>query len=96
MIERLRLSSTDFDISGGNGLVASVAESMLNRQIGIIAPTIQISAANRFANQLNENSDVFARSSELPEMNHNEIVAWSSANENEHTLIYFSCENVHP
>lgn len=95
MIERLRSSSTDFDISGGNGLVVSVAKSMLNRQIGIIAPTILIPAARRFANQLNENSNVFARPSELPEMNHNEIVAWSSANENEHTVIYFSCENIH-
>ena len=95
MIERLRSSSTDFDISGGNGLVVSVAKSMLNRQIGIIAPTILIPAARRFANQLNENSNVFARPSELPEMNHNEIVAWSSANENEHSIIYFSCENIH-
>ena len=51
MIERLRSSSTDFDISGGNGLVVSVAKSMLNRQIGIIAPTILIPAARRFANQ---------------------------------------------
>ena len=61
MIERLRSSSTDFDISGGNGLVVSVAKSMLNRQIGIIAPTILIPAARRFANQLNENSNVCAR-----------------------------------
>ena len=60
-----------------------------------IAPTILIPAARRFANQLNENSNVFARPSELPEMNHNEIVAWSSANENEHSIIYFSCENIH-
>jgi len=95
MIERLRSSSTDFDICGGNGLVVSVAKSMMNRQIGIIAPNILIPAARRFANQLNENSNVFARPSELPEMNHNEIVAWSSANENEHSIIYFSCGNIH-
>ena len=75
MIQRLRSSSIEFDISGGNGLVVTMAESMLDNQIGIIAPTMLISAARRFANQLNENSDVFARPSELPEMNHNEIVA---------------------
>tara|TARA_B100000524_G_scaffold321040_1_gene201735 strand:- start:300 stop:1343 length:1044 start_codon:yes stop_codon:yes gene_type:complete len=96
MIERLRSSSTDFDISGGNGLVVSVAESMINKQIGIIAPTILMPAACRFANQLNENSEVFARPSELPEMNHNEIIAWTSANQDENSLIYFSCENIHP
>ena len=96
MIERLRSSSMDFDISGGNGLVLSVAESMINKEIGIIAPTILMPAARRFSNQLNENSEVFARPAELPEMNHNEIIAWTSANDGEHSLIYFSCENIHP
>ena len=96
MIQRLRSSSIEFDISGGNGLVVTMAESMLDNQIGIIAPTILISAARRFANQLNENSDVFARPSELPEMNHNEIVAWASNNDSQHSIIYFSCEGIHP
>ena len=96
MIQRLRSSSIEFDISGGNGLVVTMAESMLDNQIGIIAPTMLISAAHRFANQLNENSDVFARPSELPEMNHNEIVAWASTNDSQHSIIYFSCEGIHP
>ena len=96
MIQRLRSSSIEFDISGGNGLVVTMAESMLDNQIGIIAPTMLISAARRFANQLNENSDVFARPSELPEMNHNEIVAWASTNDSQHSIIYFSCEGTHP
>ena len=96
MIQRLRSSSIEFDISGGNGLVVTMAESMLDNQIGIIAPTILTSAASRFANQLNENSDVFARPSELPEMNHNEIVAWASNNDSQHSIIYFSCEGIHP
>ena len=95
MIQRLRSSSIEFDISGGNGLVVTMAESMLDNQIGIIAPTMLISAARRFANQLNENSDVFARPSELPEMNHNEIVAWASTNDSQHSIIYFSCEGIH-
>lgn len=96
MIQRLRSSSIEFDISGGNGLVVTMAESMLDNQIGIIAPTMLISAARRFANQLNENSDVFARPSELPEMNHNEIVPWASTNDSQHSIIYFSCEGIHP
>ena len=96
MIQRLRSSSIEFDISGGKGLVVTMAESMLDNQIGIIAPTMLISAARRFANQLNENSDVFARPSELPEMNHNEIVAWASTNDSQHSIIYFSCEGIHP
>ena len=96
MLSRLRSLSIDSDISGGNGLVISVAESMLGKQIGIITPTVLSCAGRRFSNQLNENSDVFARPTELPEMNHNEIVAWASSESNEHSLIYFSCEDIHP
>ena len=96
MIERLRSLSKDSDVSGGDRLVTSVAESMLEKQIGIITPTVLSPAGHRFANQLNENSEIFARPSELPEMNHNEIVAWSSSESNEHSLIYFSCSDLHP
>ena len=96
MIMRLKSVSIDSDVCGGNGLVISVAESMLGKQIGIITPTILSSAGRRFANQLNENSDIFARPTELPEMNHNEIVAWATANSNKHSLIYFSCDDIHP
>jgi glucose/mannose-6-phosphate isomerase len=96
MITRLRSLSVDSDISGGNGLVISVAESMLGKQIGIITPTVLSSAGRRFSNQLNENSDIFARPSELPEMNHNEIVAWASSESTAHSLIYFSCDDIHP
>ncbi len=95
MIERLRKCFVDFDISGGNGLVISLAQSILDKEIGIIAPSILMPAARRFANQLNENSEVFARPSELPEMNHNEIIPWTSVDEGKNSLIYFSCENIH-
>tara|TARA_B100001996_G_scaffold114008_1_gene86291 strand:+ start:3032 stop:4072 length:1041 start_codon:yes stop_codon:yes gene_type:complete len=96
MIIRLRSLSIDSDLSGGNGLVSDVAESMLGKTIGIISPSVLSPAACRFATQLNENSEVFARPTELPEMNHNEIVAWSSTENNNHSLIYFSCEEIHP
>ena len=96
MIIRLRSLSIDSDLSGGNGLVSDVAESMLGKNIGIISPSVLSPAACRFANQLNENSEVFARPTELPEMNHNEIVAWSSTKNDSHSLIYFSCEGIHP
>ncbi len=29
-------------------------------------------------------------------MNHNEIVAWASTNDSQHSIIYFSCEGIHP
>ena len=96
MIIRLRSVSVDSDVCGGNGLVVNVAQSMLGKQVGIITPTILSSAGHRFANQLNENSDTFARPTELPEMNHNEIVAWASAESDQHSLIYFSCDDINP
>ncbi|OGS55979.1 MAG: bifunctional phosphoglucose/phosphomannose isomerase [Euryarchaeota archaeon RBG_19FT_COMBO_56_21] len=42
----------------------------------IIGHDISRPVAKRWANQLNENAKVLAHSSELPEMDHNEIVGW--------------------
>ena len=44
--------------------------------IAIISSAEMGIAAERFATQINENAGRFARFSILPEMNHNEIVAW--------------------
>ena len=96
MLTRLRKLSSDADATGDNALTLSMAKSMLGKQIGIISPTLLSPAANRFANQLNENSERFARQVDLPEMNHNEIVAWGSADKKSHSDIYFSWEGLHP
>ena len=85
MLTRLRKLSSDADATGDNALTLSMAKSMLGKQIGIISPTLLSPAANRFANQLNENSERFARQVDLPEMNHNEIVAWGSADKKSHS-----------
>ncbi|MGY8703879.1 MAG: SIS domain-containing protein [Candidatus Poseidoniales archaeon] len=90
MLGRLRSSSKNTDLIGGNGLAIKMAKSMVGKQIGIISPTLLGSAGSRFANQLNENSDRFARNVNLPEMNHNEIVAWSKAKNNLNSVIYLS------
>ena len=96
MLSRLRTASIEADLSGGNGMTVAIAESIFGKQIGIIAPSMLDAAGRRFANQLNENSDSFARHSSLPEMNHNEIVAWASADSTEHALLYLSCSGIHP
>ena len=96
MLARLRKLSSDADVTGGNGLTLSMAKSMLGKQIGIISPTLLSSAANRFASQLNENSERFARQVNLPEMNHNEIVAWGSADRKSNSDIYFSWGGLQP
>tara|TARA_B110000495_G_C23015069_1_gene600998 strand:- start:438 stop:1478 length:1041 start_codon:yes stop_codon:yes gene_type:complete len=96
MLTRLRSISIDNDISGGNGMTLNMAQSLIGKQIGIISPTLLGPAGVRFANQLNENSNRFARPVNLPEMNHNEIVAWKSAEPEHHSLIYFSWDGMHP
>jgi glucose/mannose-6-phosphate isomerase len=93
-LERLRQSSINADLVNGNSLSLSMAESMVGKQIGIISPTLLGSAGVRFTNQLNENSDRFARIVNLPEMNHNEIVAWNKANSELNSVIYLKWEGM--
>ena len=69
--------------------------SMLNREIGIASPSELAPAGYRFACQINENSDGFANSSEVPEMNHNEIVAWASDGTSR-ALVALTYEGMHP
>ena len=73
----------------------TMARSMLGREIGIASPSDLAPAGYRFSCQVNENSDGFANSSEVPEMNHNEIVAWASDGTSR-ALVALTCEGMHP
>ena len=73
----------------------TMAKSMLGREIGIASPSELAPAGYRFACQINENSDGFASPSEVPEMNHNEIVAWASEGDSR-ALVALTCEGMHP
>jgi len=96
MINRLRSISANSDLIDGDGMAASLASSLSGRGIGIVSPGELGPAAYRFACQLNENSDSFARSTEVPEMNHNEIVAWMSKNAESQALLVLTCEGINP
>ena len=95
MLGRLRESTSRADLIGGDGMSETMARSMLNREIGIASPSELAPAGYRFACQINENSDGFANSSEVPEMNHNEIVAWASDGTSR-ALVALTCEGMHP
>lgn len=95
MLDRLRTASQLADVENGDGMTGTIAQTMLGKQIGIISPTMLGAAGRRFTAQLNENSDRFARPVELPEMNHNEIVAWST-DASEQCILYLTCEGMHP
>ena len=57
------------------GDVAQVGSVRLKDQLPFLDQQ-NYKALNRFKNQLNENSARFARVGVIPEMNHNESVAW--------------------
>jgi glucose/mannose-6-phosphate isomerase len=96
MLERLTSVSSDADIADGEGMSATLARSLANREIGIVAPTCLSPASYRFACQLNENSAKFARSADVPEMNHNEVVAWTGDAASNQALLLMSCDGLHP
>ena len=95
MLERLRDASSGADLIGGDGMSETMARSMQGREIGIVSPAELGPAGYRFSCQINENSDGFANPSSVPEMNHNEIVAWSSEGASR-ALIVLTSEEMHP
>ena len=95
MLGRLKATSSRADLVGGDSMSDTMARSMLDREIGIASPSELAPAGYRFACQVNENSDGFANSSDVPEMNHNEIVAWASEGSSR-ALVALTCEGMHP
>ena len=82
MLDRLDKVVEGYDIlHDEEGDINSLAMVMLDKPISILGPTEMMPALTRFKNQLNENSSRFARVGIIPEMNHNESVAWGGVGE---------------
>ncbi|MAI09388.1 MAG: hypothetical protein CMA08_02250 [Euryarchaeota archaeon] len=77
MLDRLRTASALHDPrEGQEGGVEALAEALLDRTVALLGPSELAPVLTRFKNQINENAGRFARVGVVPEMNHNEIVAW--------------------
>jgi len=96
MLSRLSQASAESDLCTNSGMAATLSRSLVGSEIGIVAPTSLGPAAYRFSCQLNENSAMFAGSTDLPEMNHNEIVAWTGKEPHNRALLLFSCDGLNP
>lgn len=72
--------SNDFRKSSGVALL-DLAMALKEHPISLLGPTEMQPAITRFKNQINENSGRFARIGIVPEMNHNEIVAWGGVSD---------------
>ena len=96
MLGRLDKASLESDLSTNSGMAATLSRSLVGRGIGIVAPTCLGAAAYRFTCQLNENSAKFAGATDIPEMNHNEIVAWTGTSAHDRALLVLSSKNLHP
>tara|TARA_Y100000817_G_scaffold1812_1_gene1562 strand:- start:285 stop:731 length:447 start_codon:yes stop_codon:yes gene_type:complete len=77
-------------------MAATLSRSLVGREIGIVSPTCLGAAAYRFTCQLNENSAKFAGATDIPEMNHNEIIAWTSKSTRDRALLVLSSKDLHP
>lgn len=100
--KRLQQVSQNFDFTlDPEGDVAQLAAAMTTRPISILGPTECEPSVLRFKNQLNENSARFARIGLVPEMNHNEIVAWGGVGEHgdpssdSHVILILTWQNMH-
>ncbi|MED6297539.1 MAG: SIS domain-containing protein [Candidatus Thermoplasmatota archaeon] len=98
MIERLveAVEACDFTDSEGDDVIGEMAESILNRNVSVLATQSLAPTAYRAVCQLNENGGIFARGHVIPEMNHNEIVAWGEENAAENqSLLIFTWDGTH-
>lgn len=103
MLVRLQANNEHFDaIAQPEGDIALLATSLIDRPMAIIGPTELGPVLNRFKNQMNENAGRFVRLSILPEMNHNESVAWGGvgpdgdAAASEQGLLLLTWPTMHP
>ncbi len=102
MFTRLQTACDGFDIlNDPEGDVAQLALCMLERPLALLGPTELQPALNRFKNQLNENAARFARIGVIPEMNHNESVAWCGVGSDQdesgidHVLLLLTWQGIH-
>ena len=77
MLQRLAANNEHFDVlSQPEGDIALLAAALMDQPIAVVGPLEMAPALNRFKNQMNENAARFVRMAVVPEMNHNESVAW--------------------
>lgn len=103
MLERLAANNQHFDVlSQPEGDIALLAAGLLEQPMCVVGPTELSPALNRFKNQMNENAARFVRIGVLPEMNHNESVAWggvgpdSDASASSQALLLLTWPGMHP
>ena len=102
MLQRLQKAMEGFDLlNDPEGDIAQLAMCMVERPIALLGPTELTPVLNRFKNQLNENSARFARVGIVPEMNHNESVAWGGVGDDrdasgiDHVLLLLTWKGMH-
>jgi glucose/mannose-6-phosphate isomerase len=102
MMLHLQTAMDGFDLmEDPDGDIAQLAMCMVERPIAIIGPTELTPVLSRFKNQLNENAARFARIGVVPEMNHNESVAWGGVGDDrdatgiDHVLLILTWSGMH-
>lgn len=97
LVERLEETVEEFDfVNNPDSPSLALAQTLLDREVGIVTAAELDCAGTRFVNQLNENGGIFARSNSLPEMNHNEIIAWTDDSaKNSQALILLTWSGMH-
>ena len=88
MFNRLQHINEKFDFTNGDEFdLLSISNDLVDRNIAVWGPTELSCCVNRFKNQLNENSARFVRAGIIPEMNHNESVAWGGVGSDQDSMV---------
>ena len=76
MLTRMETLRDRLDLIGGDGSMMGIARELHGQRIQIMSAPALGAMGYRCRTQLNENSGILATASILPELHHNEIVAW--------------------
>lgn len=97
LVNRLDETVKEFDfVNNSNSPALAIAKTLIGKEIGIVSAPELDCAGTRFVNQLNENGGVFARNNSLPEMNHNEIIAWTDEiSTKNQALLFLTWDGMH-
>ena len=103
MMLRLHYASdaNDFRKEEGSDILA-LAQALSTQTLALLGPQELQPVLIRFKNQINENSGRFARIGAIPEMNHNEIVAWGGIGEDgdpareEQAVLFITWDGISP
>lgn len=96
LLARMEALRDRLDLVGGDGSMMDIAQELHGQRLQIMSAPALEAMGYRCRTQLNENSGILATASILPELHHNEIVAWGEGDMQDNVqILLFVWNGIH-